>query len=193
MPIRVDLEARRGEIAVATLAVAARDSLSGVTIRSVANELGASTTFITNYLQTRSAVLVNALRHIESSWLNELEAELVGSEPGESLRQAMRSAVRWDDEELLRAHFWIAVLAVPHRDEEVQRHLDESNEAFMAVFTKLVDRCGHPEPAAAADRLLLMAQGALVSIVETPHEWTNERLVSIADSAVAAVLAEATE
>lgn len=191
MPIQVDHEARRSEIAAATLRVANRDGLRAVTIRSVAAELKASTTFITNYLPTRPALLVNALRHIESRWLGELEAELAGGDPAGSLRQAMRSAVEWDEEELLRSHFWIAVLAVPGRDAELQRHLDESTAAFKAVFAKLVDQCGHADPAAAADHLLLIAQGAFVSIVETPQEWTNTRLRAVADSAVDSILQDA--
>ncbi|NND03766.1 MAG: TetR/AcrR family transcriptional regulator [Acidimicrobiia bacterium] len=191
MPIQVDLETRLSEIAAATLRVAGVGGLRGVTIRSVAAELGASTTVITNYLPTRSSLLVNALRHIESSWLSELEAELVGSTPAQSLRKAMRLAVSWDAEELLRAHFWIAVLAVQQRDEQIQGHLDESNAAFRSVFAKLVDQCGHPDPASAADRLLLITQGAFVSIVETPSEWTNARLIAVADGAVDAVLSEA--
>lgn len=188
MPIQVDLEARRAEIAAATLRVADRDGLRGVTIRSVASELNASTTFITNYLPTRPALLVNALRHIEERWLGELESELSGSDPATALRAAMRSAVQWDEEELLRSHFWIAVLAVPNRDDELQGYLNESTAAFKFVFTKLVDQCGHGDPAGAADHLLLIAQGAFVSIVETPQEWTNERLVAIADSAVDTIL-----
>lgn len=191
MPIQVDLDSRRAEIAAATVQVAARDGLRAVTIRSVAAELGASTTFITNYLPTRPALLVNALRQIEGEWLAELEGELVGAEAAQSLRRAMRSAVQWDEEELLRSHFWVAVLAIPHRDLEVEMHLDESTAAVRAVFTKLVDQCGHPDPELAADLLLLVAQGAFVSIVETPDAWSNDRLRRAADAAVDAVLAEA--
>lgn len=191
MPIHVDLDVRRAEIAAATLRVAASRGLQAVTLRSVAGELGSSTTFITNYLPTRPALLANALRQIESEWLAELESELVGDHPREALRRAMRSAVAWDDEELLRSQFWIAVLAVPQRDAQVSSHLIESTAAVRAVFAKLVDQCGHPAPEAAADLLVLVAQGAFVSIVETPQQWDNQKLQAAADEAVDAVLAAA--
>ena len=123
MPRHVDLDERRAAIAAATLRVAAHDGISGVTIRSVSRQLGASTTFITNYLPTRSALLINALQQIEQEWLGELEGELVGSDPAAGLRRAMRSAVEWDSEELLRCQFWVAVLAVPDRDQDVDSHL----------------------------------------------------------------------
>ncbi len=190
MPIQVDEDARRAAVAEATLRVAGRDGLRGVTIRSVAAELGASTSFITNYLGTRSALLVNALRHIEDTWLAELETELAGSDPPEALRRAMRSAVEWDDDELMRSQFWIAVLSVPGRDAAVERHLVESTSAVRGVIAKLVDQCGHPDPERAADMLVLVAQGAFVSIVEAPRQWSPERLTQAADAAVAAVLAE---
>ena len=192
MPIQVDLTERRAAIADATVRVAAREGLQAVTIRSVASELGASTTVITNYLPTRTALLVNALQQIESTWLEELEAELVGDNPRDALRRAMRVAVDWDADELLRFQFWIAVLAVPDRDAEVDRHLVDSTAAMRELFSKLVDHCGHPQATIAADMLVLVAQGAFVSIVETPREWSRERMMVTADAAVDAVLAGST-
>lgn len=189
MPIQVDLEARAALIADATVKVAATRGLSGVTIRSVAAELGASTTFITNYLPTRAALLLNALREIEGDWLAELEEELAGMDAESSLRRAMQRAVEWNDEERLRAQFWIAVLAVPDRGKEIDRHLHDSTAAVKSVMSKLIDRCGHPHPEAAAEFLVLVAQGAFVSIVETPDLWSEDKLFDAVDRAVDAVLA----
>lgn len=191
MPIQVDVDARAARIAEATVNVAAENGLSGVTIRAVAAALEASTTFITNYLPTRTALLVNALRQIESEWLAELEDELTGEDPATSLRRAMRSAVDWDDAERLRAQFWVAVLAVADRGPDVGRHLEESAQAVQAVLTKLVDQCGHPDPEGAATFLYLVAQGTFISIVETPGLWSEEKLIGAVDRAVDAVLAAA--
>lgn len=190
MPIHVDSDERRAAIARATLEVAAQGGLSAVTIRSVAARLGASTTFITNYVPTRTALLVNALRQVEEEWLAELEEALAGEDPVLALRAAVRSVVQWDAEEMLRSQFWIAVLAVPDRDSAVEDHLIESTAAARAVFAKLVDQCGHPNPATAADILMLFAQGSFVSIVETPGQWSQRRLREAADAAVDAVLAQ---
>jgi len=188
VPIQVDSTERRAAIAEATVRVAAREGLQAVTIRSVAAELGASTTVITNYLPTRTALLVNALQQIESTWLEELQAEVTGGRAQDALRRAMRVAVDWDADELLRFQFWIAVLAVTNRDAEVDRHLVDSTAAMRELFSELVDRCGHPQATIAADMLVLVAQGAFVSIVETPQEWSRERLMETADAAVDAVL-----
>ena len=189
MPIQVDLAERRAAIADATVRVAAGQGLQAVTIRSIAAELGASTTVITNYLPTRTALLVNALQQIESTWLEELEAELADESAEDALRRAMRVAVDWDADELLRLQFWIAVLAIPDRDAEVDRHLVESTTAMRDLFTRLLDRCGQPGATVAADMLVLVAQGAFVSIVETPQEWSRQRLMETADGVVDAVLA----
>ena len=101
----------------------------------------------------------------------------------------MRVAVDWDADELLRLQFWIAVLAVPNRDADVDQHLVDSTTAMRDLFSDLVDRCGHPRATVAADMLVLVARGAFVSIVETPREWSRERLMETADAAVEAVLA----
>lgn len=191
MPIQVDLDQRRSAIAHATLKVAGRDGIRRVTIRAVAAELDASTTFITNYLPTRTALLINALHEIEREWLAELEPELSDADPAAGLRRAMRSAVEWDSEELLRCQFWVAVLAVPDRNADVDRHLMDSTSAVREIFAELADRCGHPDPETAADVLMLVAQGSFVSIVETPDLWNQARLLAAADAAVDAVLAAA--
>jgi len=189
VPIQVDLTERRAAIADATIRVATREGLQAVTIRAIAADLGASTTVITNYLPTRTALLVNALQQIETRWLEELEAHLVGASPQAALRRAMRVAVDWDADEVLRLQFWIAVMAVPNRDSEVDRHLIDSTTAMRELFCKLVGQCGHPQATVAADMLVLVAQGAFVSIVETPGEWSRERMMITADAVVDAVLA----
>jgi AcrR family transcriptional regulator len=152
MPIQVDVPQRRADVADATFQVAARDGLAAVTLRSVAAEMGVSTTTITNYLP----------------------------------RAVMREAVRWDQDELVRSQFWVAVLAT--QPQQVRSQVGEVEDAVREVLGKLVEECGHPYPDAAADQLFLFAQGAFASIVETPDRWTPDRLAAAADSAVDGVL-----
>jgi AcrR family transcriptional regulator len=187
MPIQVDVEQRRTAIAEATFRVAARDGLGAVTIRSVAAELGASTTVITNYLPTRAELLANAIDRLADEWLAELDDMSTDREPGDALRRVMEAAVSWDDNELLRCQFWVAVLSEPNRTDEVQRQLIEAADSVRLVLEKLCEQCGHPEPAVAADVLFLFAQGAFASIVEAPTRWTADRMRGAARALATAV------
>lgn len=187
MPIQVDVEQRRTDIAEATFRVAARRGLGAVTIRSVAAELGSSTTVITNYVPTRTELLANAIDRLADEWLTELDALSTGPDPAKALRRVMEAAVSWDDDELLRCQFWVAVLSEPERSSDVQQQLIEAAESVRLVLEKLAEQCGYPEPAAAADVLFLFAQGAFASIVEAPTRWTADRLRAAAGAMTEAV------
>lgn len=187
MPIQVDVTQRRAEVAEATFRVAARGGLAAVTLRSVAAEMGVSTTAITNYLPTRADLLINAVDRMTDEWLAELEAVRAARPPAEALRSVMREAVAWDQDELVRSQFWVAVLAT--QTPQIRSQVGEVEDAVREVLAKLVDECGHPNAAAAADQLFLFAQGAFASIVEAPDGWTPERLQAAADVAVDGVLA----
>jgi AcrR family transcriptional regulator len=191
MPIQVDVARRRVDIAEATLAVAARTGLGGVTIRSVAAELGASTTVITNYLRTRADLLANAMELLADEWIAELDAASADLDPAEALAEVMREAVSWDEQERIRNQFWVAVLSEPNRPKAVADQLRAESDAVRDRLAKLVEQCGHPDPAGAADQLFLFAQGAFVSMVETPSRWTPERLRTAAIAITESVLAAA--
>lgn len=191
MPIHVDVAQRRADIAEATLAVAARAGLGGVTIRSVAAELGASTTVITNYLRTRADLLANAMELLADEWIAELDEASADLDPAEALVQVMCEAVSWDEQERIRNQFWVAVLSEPNRPKAVADQLRAESDAVRDRLAKLVEQCGHPDPAAAADQLFLFAQGAFVSMVETPTRWTPERLHAAAIAITENVLAAA--
>jgi AcrR family transcriptional regulator len=187
VPIQVDITERRSDIADATFRVAAQNGISGVTIRSVAAELGASTTVITNYVPTRADLLINAMERMTDDWLAELETEQSGRSAAEALRAVVLAAVDWDADELVRSQFWVAVLAT--QPKQVRSQVGEVEDAVREVLSKLVDECGHPNPGTAADELFLFIQGVSVSIVQRPQQWTPSRLRAAANLAVDGVLA----
>lgn len=187
MPIQVDVSQRRAEIADATFRVAARDGFAAVTLRSVAAEMGVSTTAITNYLPTRADLLLNAVERMTDEWLTELEAARRDRPPPDALRAVMREAVGWDQDELVRCQFWVAVIGTESLP--IRRRVGEVEAAVRDVLAKVVDECGHPKAEVAADHLFLLAQGVAASIVEAPGRWPPERLRRVADLAVDGVLA----
>lgn len=103
MPIEVDEAKRLDEIAAATIQVARDRGVRSVTIRAVAEQLGGSTAMVTNYVSSRAALMINALRRAGADWTRELERSIEGTE-GE---QKLRAAIRWmctteQDDEVVR-------------------------------------------------------------------------------------------
>lgn len=188
MPIQVDVAERRQSIAEATFRVAARDGMAGVTLRSVAGEMGASTTVITNYLPTRADLLINAIDVLGGEWMEEVD-EIRSRRAGRAaLAEVIRSAVDWDDEELMRCRFWVAVMSTTPRTRDVDFHLAEAAGRVRAVLEELLEEIEVADPEAAADLLFLFAQGVAASIVEDPDGWPRKRTIKAADLALDAVL-----
>lgn len=66
MPVKVDHEQRRVEIITALLAVAARDGLHQVTMRSTAQEAGVSLRLVQYYFGSKAQLLHSALVYLEA-------------------------------------------------------------------------------------------------------------------------------
>jgi len=183
MPIQVDVGQRKRDIAEATFRVAATSGLAGVTLRSVAAELGASTTVITNYLPTRAALLVNAVDLLGDEWVQELEK--IRAESGDDVvHRAMAASVAWDDAEQMRCQFWVDLLTAPGRSGEVDDHLRDTAKRVRSIFEDILSDLGRPAASAESDVLFLMAQGVFVSIVEDPEAWPPKRVTAAANRMV---------
>ncbi len=179
MPIQVDVDQRKTDIAEATFRVAAKRGLPGVTLRSVAAEMGASTTVITNYLPSRAELLVNAVDLLGDEWVHELER--IRGEGGEQvLQRAMRASVDWNHGEQMRCQFWVDLLTAPGRVDEVDQHLRDTAKNVRSIIEDILVDTDHPEPKKTADVLFLFAQGVFVSIVEDPDSWPPERVTAAA-------------
>ncbi|MET9514768.1 TetR family transcriptional regulator C-terminal domain-containing protein [Streptomyces sp. NPDC002994] len=186
MPIDVDEVQRRKEIARATLAVAARDGARAITIRAVAKELGGSTAMVTNYVPTRTALIINAVRAAESRWRTDLEArleDLVG-------RERLRTTVEWhlstEPDDLLLRTLWVEMLSSAHTDPNGVDHREprESRQEFVDAAIA----AGVPDAELAADILSLLTRGYFISTVEDPAYWTAERAGRVARAVVDALV-----
>jgi AcrR family transcriptional regulator len=177
MPIEVDEAERLSEIADATLAVAQERGTRAVTLRAVGDRLGRSTAFITNFVPSRTHLMVNALEHAQSHW---------GSERAESLGDAAGLArlvaiTRWmctttSIDGVLRS-LWIEVIADVRSDtrrayDVVRQVTDATYGEFQA--SALASELAEPE--LVADILYLYCRGFHVKTVEDPERWTDDRV-----------------
>jgi AcrR family transcriptional regulator len=185
MPIDVQVDQRLAAIAEATLRVAEVRGADGITIRAVADEMGGSTTLITNYLKSRSALITNAIDHVLADWREDEAAALDGVAPRDQLRAlALWSCSTSGDDDIIR-HLLIEMLAksrTPSDFSEAARrdaaeHRDHLRDAAVAARA--------PDAELAADVLHLVLRGYYLASVEDPERWTSARVAPIVEQLVA--------
>jgi len=175
MPIIVDEDARRALIAEATLRLAQREGVGAVTIRAVARELGRSTVYVTNYLGTRTELLLNVLTFVRTQWDLAFDS-LVGS--ADDRRPSLWEVVRWsateDEFDRTVRHLWLEVLSRPTAEPELFRTLREDARRQHDDLVAAASSASGP-PGALADLAYLALRGYYVSSIEDAERWTPKR------------------
>ncbi|MFJ8650331.1 TetR/AcrR family transcriptional regulator [Streptomyces sp. NPDC093546] len=181
MPIEVDEARRLDEIAAATIQVARERGVRSVTIRAVAAQLGGSTAMVTNYVSSRSALMINALRRAEEDWAREMEEVLEGVSGPDRLQAVARwmCTTQRDDEVLRRLLMEIASAGSDAGSdvEELRRATARRSREEMGA---LVAEAGVPDPALSADILHLLFRGYWLSTLEDPDTWNPDRGTRVA-------------
>lgn len=187
MPIDVDAEQRLADIAAATVAVARERGTRAVTLRAVADQLGRSTAFITNFVPSRAMLMANALEHARAAWDDDRAAELgdlVGPERLAALARWMCTSS--PDETVLRS-LWIEVIAYARSSDnrhpyEVVRGVTDATYAKFREGAATIERAGRAVELADAERiadiLYLYCRGCEVKSVEDPESWTDARMLA---------------
>jgi len=185
MPIEVDTGERLADIARATIDVAQERGTQAVTLRAVAERLGRSTAYITNFVPSRAHLMANALEHARARWDEDRAAHLGERVGVERLAELARWMCTSSPEEQVLRSLWIEVIADVHganrRAYEVVRSVTD------ATYEKFVDGAGHVERDGAsvdldeatriADILYLYCRGSEVKSIEDPDAWTDDRML----------------
>jgi AcrR family transcriptional regulator len=185
VPVDVDQQRRLEEIGQATVAVVKERGAQGVTVRAVAEELGGSTTLVTNYLPTRADLLLNAVRMILAGWHEEMEQELHGI----SEREYFAAYSRWncstagDDQAYRRLLIQVVAEAQPGSDAlmAIRGFSRENNE----ILLEAAGAGGAKDPEFVADVVHLVLRGFYLTSLEDPERWTSERIVPIVERLIA--------
>jgi AcrR family transcriptional regulator len=185
VPIDVDVRERLNQIARATLAVVRASGSDAVTIRAVARALGGSTTLVTNYLPSRTALLRNAVRYAYDGW----EADLDGALADVPEPERLAALVEWScgtepDDEIMRQLF-IQLVGGSGSDHEVADMMAQDSAGQHEALVEAAAQAGAPDPAFAADVLHLVLRGFYLASLETPEVWTSERVRPLAARLVA--------
>lgn len=175
MPIDVDEAVRLSEIARATIRVAEERGGRGVTLRSVADHLGRSTAFITNFVPSRAQLIVNALEYAQVDWNEDRQRQLEGNVGAGRLA----ALARWmcsttEDDQVLRG-LWIEAIADVRAATPAYDVVRSVTDETYAEFLRGANELDRAEAQEIADVLYLFCRGFHVKSVEDPDSWTDPR------------------
>lgn len=172
MPIAVDVAERLDALARATVAVAARRGAARVTLRHVAAELGGSTTLVTNYLPSRTAVVANALGWIMRCWERERAAALAGVADGDRLAALARWACTTTPADDVFRGLLVELLSRPDTEADAGPFVATARE-HHAELRAAARAAGVGAEAAGfvADAVFLLVRGAHFAAIEEPGAW----------------------
>jgi AcrR family transcriptional regulator len=189
VPIDVDVSQRLREIAEATLAVVDEDTARGVTIRAVAAKLGRSTTVVTNYLPTRSALLLNAVRHALMAW-DEDQREIGDPHDGpDALRRTLAWAVGTEGHDMIVRRLFLELVATSDPEADAALPIRASALEGHNELEQAARAAGSGDPGFVADALFLALRGFYLACVEDPERWTSERAEPVVDRLLTVLLA----
>ncbi len=173
MPHAVDEEQRRQEIADATLKIAEMRGANAVTIREVANELGRSTAFVTNYVPSRAQLMFNALNNARDRWTAGRYEATEGRTGIARLVELSRWMCTTSEHDTALRNLWIEVLASTGPATKVVTDLTDRT---FDEFRRGADEAQLEHAAEVADILYLYARGFHVKNVEDPINWSDARV-----------------
>ena len=176
MPIEVDTTERLTQLAEATLRVVEREGIGAITIRAVAAELGGSTAVVTNYLATRSDLLLNVIRHAQRGWRDDMTRAVEG------LRGAdlVRGLATWSCTTVGHDHavrqLWLDMAAKAENGGAAHAALQEDAREHCEWLREAFEEAGAPDPDVAANLLYLTLRGFYFAGVEDPERWSPEHV-----------------
>lgn len=179
MPIEVNNADRRRQIGEAGVRIVRKDGVAGLTVRAVAEELGGSTSLVTNYVRNRAELLDLTLESLARQWDTQVSG--VAGSPKERLHQVAVWALDWtSDSSPLVAKILIRILG--EKTIEVQRlaTLHRELDRLHGRITEALLADDAPDPEIAADLLYLASRGAMITCVENPGDWPIDRLTRVA-------------
>ncbi|SDO50973.1 transcriptional regulator, TetR family [Microbacterium sp. ru370.1] len=193
MPRRVDHEARRHEIVLATWRLIAERGIEATTMRELARELGLANGSVTHYFPDKSAIITAAFAHVFDATTARFEQARArtGGTGLAALRAFLLEAAPIDEERALEARIVIAFLEYAAADSalaEMFRGLMRRwQEAFAAMVVEAQER-GEVRDGldveAVSDAILHAVNGMQANGVLLPETAREERMRATVDALV---------
>ncbi len=180
MPRQVNHEARRTRIEDAVISIATESGFAAVTIRAVANHIGASTSAVTHYVDNREALLRNAIRKELDIRQKDAETAIIGLDDSAALRALIEWAVLGSDEQTHRR--WLALVLGAVTEPVLRAELDRFNDWWDEQMYQRIARVRPADPLVAADLLNVLVDGLIVTGFDAGHLWPSGRRARLLDT-----------
>lgn len=193
VPAKVDHEARRRDVAEAVWRVLATSGFAGLSLRSVASELGATTGLVTHYFPSKSALVRHALDLLHERTDASVRPE--AADPGlPALRARLRAVLPDSPEARLLSRCWVGswdlALADPElADLEAARY--ERWRGFLRPLVTDAIALGHlaaSDPETLVDTLTAFTHGLVVQSLFDPARFPVERQHATLDAVLASLV-----
>lgn len=185
MPREVDTDQRLADIAAATLRVARDAGAEAVTIRSVARELGGSTTLVTNYLPSRAALIKNALDRGRDRWLEERDAAIAARPTAERLGALVDWSLSSTAEDAALRTLIFEIVTDAEVEPGLRAALQYESAEFREYFAQTAADAGFADPRHVAELSYVLVRGSYVAMMEDDAYWTEARVRALAHAALA--------
>ncbi len=184
MPRHVNAADRIALIHDAVVAIALESGFAAVTVRAVAQRIGASTSAVTHYVESRDDLLRSVVRQEIARHQAAAESALAGLKDRAALRVFIEWAVLHRDERTHR--LWLALVLGAATDPALRAELDRFNAWWMVEIHRQIDDIDPPQPELVVDLLNTLVDGLIVTAFDAGQPWPTERRARLLDAIWAA-------
>ncbi|MFZ3453438.1 TetR/AcrR family transcriptional regulator [Arthrobacter sp. 7Tela_A1] len=183
MPLLVNREQRRVELARAVWRVIRRDGIERASVREVAREAGLSTGSLRHYFSTQSELLVFAMGHVMEQVETRASAVQRQDDLWSTARLVLAELLPLDDERRAENEVWLAFTARamvdPHLAALRNEAYDRLRDACVRWISLLLPGADETSRQNESERLFALIDGLAVHAAMRPASATAEVLSGV--------------
>ncbi|MGG7655293.1 TetR/AcrR family transcriptional regulator [Kocuria rosea] len=182
MPIVVDPDERRKDLAEAVWRVVRRDGLERASVREVAREAGVSMGSLRHYFGSQSELLIFAMRMVIERIEERVASLPLSEDPRQDAERVLSELLPLDHQRQMENEVWLAFTARSLVDPALRALRDEAYDALRAACRRWISRLlppGRSELEVETDRLFALLDGLAVHAAMRPVEASPERLLAV--------------
>jgi AcrR family transcriptional regulator len=193
MPIHVDHDVRRAELARAVWRIVVRDGVRAATVRGVAREAGLSMGSVRHFFGTQDELLRFAVEEVVDQARRRIEAGTAARQSAvaegrslEPVADLLEEVIPLDDERLIEAEVWSAFTAPPVTDPviaAIRRQVDDGVRDICRSALSALAELGRLHPARLLDvevaRLHALVDGLTLHVMRATAGLDRDRVRAI--------------
>lgn len=175
MPRTVDRPERLSAISDAVVTIATEHGFAAVTIRTVAERIGASTSLVTHYVGHRDDILRSAVRRVVEARCREADRVVGGTAGPDALRALVEWAVLASDDDHGIHRFWLALVVGSAGEPALREELDVFNSWWDTRLRQALAAAEIADTDQAADLINVVVDGLIIGAFDNGHPWPPHR------------------